>query len=373
MPRPPKSAPNREQGGNPAANPYVGLPADAYWKTGVAELNPLQIHGLWKPKFRVDPTGPIVTAGSCFAQHIGRALSARGYPWFDAEPAPGWLSPEEAREFNYGIFSFRTGNIYTARTLLQWLRLAFGEMAEPEEWWEKDGRIYDPLRPAIEPGGFEDVAEARASRRAVLVSIRRAVEEGRLFVFTLGLTESWYNARTGLEYALCPGTLAGRFDPELHQFRNHRHGDILSDMEAVLALLRARNPALQVLLTVSPVPLTATAGGQHVLSATSYSKSVLRGVAGELAEDHAFVDYFPSYEIITHPVFRGMFYAPNQRQVVPEGVEVVMARFFADQEAAFGPAKLPRPGVDAAARAERAEEAAENVKCEEEMLNAFAR
>ncbi|PJE31659.1 GSCFA family protein [Pseudooceanicola antarcticus] len=351
------------------SHPYQSLPARAYWKTGVAEVNPLQISGLWQPKLKVSPGQPIITAGSCFAQHIGRALAARGFDWFDAEPAPAWLF-DEAETFNYGIFSFRTGNIYTARALLQWLRMAYGEMEPPEEWWHRKGRVYDPLRPAIEPRGFESVEEARASRAATLVAIRRAVETARLFVFTLGLTESWANAETGLEYALCPGTLAGDFDPALHVFRNHRHAAILADMEAVLALLAARNPGLEVLLTVSPVPLTATASGEHVLTATSRSKATLRAVAGELVEDHPQVDYFPSYEIITHPVFRGMFYAPNQRSVVPEGVEVVMRNFFADQEAAFGPPKFPKARKGQGARVRPA---AGDVKCEEEMLNAFAR
>lgn len=363
------------------AHPYENLPATAYWKTGVAEKNPLQLSGLWTPKYQVPMDAPIVTAGSCFAQHIGRALGARGYQWFDAEPAPAWLAPEDAQVYNYGIFSFRTGNIYTARTLLQWLRLAFDEMQDPGEWWHHKGRVYDPLRPAIEPEGFESEAEARASRAATLAAIRRAVERAGIFVFTLGLTESWRNAESGLEYAMCPGTLAGTFDPEAHVFHNHRHSDVLADMETTLALLKVKAPDLKVLLTVSPVPLTATASGDHVLTATSYSKSVLRGVAGELAQVHDHVDYFPSYEIITHPVFRGMFYAPNQRSVVPEGVEVVMSKFFADQEAAFGPAKgRRRKGAKGGGKTARKlrtawKEArgAEDVKCEEEMLNAFAR
>ena len=41
-----------------------------------------------------------------------------------------------------------------------------------------------------------------------------------------------------------------------------------------------RTPKLRILLTVSPVPLTATAGDDHVLLATTYSKSVLRAGRG---------------------------------------------------------------------------------------------
>ena len=41
------------------------------------------------------------------------------------------------------------------------------------------------------------------------------------------------------------------------------------------------NPKARLVLTVSPVPLAATASGSHVLPATIYSKSVLRAAAQE--------------------------------------------------------------------------------------------
>lgn len=352
-------------------HPYSSLPPEAFWRTGVAEKNPLQIRGLWQPKFRILRRHKIVTAGSCFAQHIGRALAKRGYNWFNAEEPPRFLPEEAQREFNYGIFSFRTGNIYTARMLLQWLQLAYGLRDPIDEIWEQGGRYVDPLRPVIEPGGFASRDELLASRETVLAAIRRAVEEANVFVFTMGLTESWQNREAGFEYALCPGTVAGRFDAEKHVFHNHDLGEVLTDMRTVLRLLARQNPRLRVLLTVSPVPLTATASGEHVLNATSYSKSVLRAVAGQLAANQRNVDYFPSYEIVTHPVYRGMFFAPNQRSVVPEGVDIVMQNFFDDQAAAFGMERAAMPDV-APGPDPVSDPLVCGVKCEEEMLGAFA-
>lgn len=113
------------------SHPYSSLPNKAFWRTAVAEKHALHIDELWTPKFSVRPTDRIVTAGSCFAQHIGRALARRGYQWYDAEPAPGILTAPEAKQFNYGVFSFRTGNIYTARMLRQWVEIAFGDRDEP--------------------------------------------------------------------------------------------------------------------------------------------------------------------------------------------------------------------------------------------------
>jgi hypothetical protein len=351
-------------------NPYVGLPERAFWKRAVAAHNPLEISQLWQPKFPIGRRHRVITAGSCFAQHFSRALVARGYRWLDAEPAPKLLSETQARDYNYGIFSCRTGNIYTARMLRQWLSYALEEAPLPVEYWEKAGRFYDPLRPGIEPDGFVDLADLQGARGAVLAALRRAVSQADVFVFTMGLTECWRHRESELEYAMCPGTLAGDFDPDQHEFVNQSFVGIHRDMRAAIKMLRQANPKLKVLLTVSPVPLTATASGQHVLTATSHSKSVLRAVAGELAAELAQVDYFPSYEIITHPAYRGMFYAPNQRSVVPQGVNHVMESFFACQNAAFPwlqrQGKGGRQGQDKGAAP-----SARALQCDEEFLDAF--
>ncbi len=350
-------------------HPYNDLPSSGYWRTGVADVGPHQLSELWTPKFAIRPKDVVVTAGSCFAQHIGKALSDEGYAWTDFEPAPPFLSDQDARDHGYGVFSFRTGNIYTVSMLLQWLRLAFDQMDPPEEVWVKDGRYYDPMRPAIEPNGFADPGELQAARDATCQSLRRAIRNADVFIFTLGLTEHWTNSQSGLEYALCPGTLAGTFDAEQHQFVNANAGTVTRDLTRLIRFLRTENRNLRLLLTVSPVPLTATASGQHVLTATSYSKSVLRAAAGMAAQDFKRVDYFPSYEIITHPIFRGMFYAPNMRSVDPAGVRTVMHHFFSDQHRVFGPVSRPAPR-NAALPSDRK---AADIRCEEVMLDAFAR
>ncbi|WP_299695142.1 GSCFA domain-containing protein [uncultured Tateyamaria sp.] len=351
-------------------HPYEELGPEAFWKTAVAEPGPFGLSGLWSPKFPIRPRQKIVTAGSCFAQHIGRALADRGYGWIDCEPAPPFMQTEHARSHGYGVFSFRTGNIYTPAMLLQWLELAYEQRADSGEIWVKDDRFYDPLRPAIEPGGFETEAELWDARHETYAALRRAVETSDVFVFTLGLTERWRNSKTEVEYALCPGTVAGTFDPAQHVFVNSNTRQTQAALTDVIRLLRAKRPKLRILLTVSPVPLTATASGKHVLTATHYSKSVLRAVAGMTADRYPFVDYFPSYEIITHPVFRGMFFAPNMRSVVPEGVATVMKHFFADQIAAFPDLRELRVIPD---KAQTTPVAEEDLRCEEVLLDAFAR
>ncbi|MGE7991384.1 GSCFA domain-containing protein [Pseudomonas sp. NPDC089554] len=310
-------------------SPYQCLPTHAFWRTAVAERSSETLDGLWAPAFEIDRKDAIVTAGSCFAQHIGRALVARGMNWLDAEPAPAELNDEARKAGQYGVFSFRTGNLYTPAMLLQWLQWALGQCSQSRETWQHDGRFFDPFRPAVDTRGFASEQALFASREQTLAAIRLAVRRAKVLVFTLGLTEAWQHRETGVFYPVCPGTVRGEFDPNLHAFRNLGFNDTCQAMTAAINLMRTLNPGLRVLLTVSPVPLTATATGEHVLSATTYSKSVLRAVAGQLCQDLPEVDYFPSYEIITAPTFAGAFYQPNQREITPEGVAFVMRHFFA--------------------------------------------
>jgi len=348
-------------------NPYQNLPESAFWKSAVAARPPFDIAGLWDPKFRVKRNHKIATAGSCFAQHIGNALQDRGFNWYDAETAPVGLTPDSRAAYNYGIFSFRTGNIYTTTALRQWVEWAFGIKKPPREVWQQDGRFYDPFRPMIEPDGFASVKDVLASRQVTLEAIKRAVQDVDIFVFTMGLTEAWVNRADGHEYAMCPGTVAGEFDAKAHQFVNRDFDRVREDLKKAISIMRGQNPKLRVLLTVSPVPLTASASGQHVLTATTQSKAVLRAVAADCVAKSKFVDYFPSYEIITGAPFRSMFYAPNLRQVQPQGVSMVMDSFFADQTAKFGPLKSM-----GAPRTATPKNPGHDVRCEEEMLNAFA-
>lgn len=138
----------------------------------------------------------------------------------DAEPAPKDLSAENAKLHKYGVFSARTANIYTTSLLRRWTEWSLGHSDAPQKFWELDGRIIDPFRPTIEPNGFESVKEMYASRNSCIEAFRKSIMTSDIFVFTLGLTESWWDAEGGFEYPMCPGTVAGSFDPKAHVFKN---------------------------------------------------------------------------------------------------------------------------------------------------------
>lgn len=360
-------------------NPYQSLEERAFWAPAVGRRNMFDISDLWYPKFKIGRKAETVTFGSCFAQHFAKALVARGFSWTNKEIAPEGLTQQDARDFNYGIFSARTGNIYTTTLLLQWTRWALGEASPPEEVWEKDSRFYDPFRPNIEPNGFASADEVIRSREACIEAFRRCILEPKMFVFTMGLTESWWHgADHAYEYPMCPGTVAGEFAPETHVFENQSYPFVLKNLTEAIKLMREHNKGLKFLLTVSPVPLTATNSGNHVLVATMESKSILRAAAATMAKRYAFVDYFPSFEIINSAPYRGTFFEPNMRSVNPAGVNVVMNTFFTglQGEASETEAEAPAPRGSAPGPAKRKKKAsksnAEDLVCEEELLAAMA-
>ncbi|MGQ0611960.1 MAG: GSCFA domain-containing protein [Paracoccaceae bacterium] len=350
----------------PAASPYTGLTERAFWRSAVAARAPLDPGDLYVPRFTISRQNKIATAGSCFAQHIGRALRGAAFNVLDCEPAPTELDTDEADARGYGLFSARYGNIYTARQLLQVLREAEGQARPAAAVWERNGRFYDAQRPGILPGGLPSEAAVLADRASHLAALRGLFRDLDVFVFTFGLTEAWVHQATGTVYPTAPGTIAGQHDPSVFAFRNFDATEVLADFEAFRAALLQINPGVRFLVTVSPVPLTATATDMHVEVATAYSKATLRAVCGMLVARHPDIDYFPSYELITSQNARGVYFDANMRNVSNQGVAAAMKLFMTAQGIGAAPQRTgPVPGD--AAGADQA-----TTQCEDALLEAFA-
>ncbi|MGR3320365.1 MAG: GSCFA domain-containing protein [Pseudooceanicola sp.] len=348
--------------------PYADLPPRAFWKLCRSDPDFL-LSDIYRPRTPLEPGQKIATAGSCFAQNIGRYVRASELRLVDTEPAPAPMPEEVARDFGYGLFSARYGNVYTARQLRQLLEDACSGHLRPEAVWSGKSSYYDALRPNVEPHGLGSADEVRAHRREHLKRVRQIFDRADVFVFTLGLTEAWADRETGTIFPTAPGVIAGEFDETRHGFVNLGFADTLEDMRQALAIMHDLAPRMRVILTVSPVPLTATASGEHVLRATTYSKSVLRAVAEEIVQADPLTDYFPSYEIITGLPFGARMYESNLRNVHAEAVETVMSVFFGAHAGLTAPSR-PGKAQDNATPAGDGE--ADDVICEEAMLEAFA-
>lgn len=344
-------------------NPYGALDMSKFWKKAVVETyraqGPGGVHPRAGKRLILTEQSRIATAGSCFAQNVAKHLRAQQrVQVIEAEP----LRAEDP------VFSGRYGNIYTARQLRQLIEEVDDGRPDPDcaVRRREDGRWVDLLRPYMEPEGFDDPAAVIAARADHLAAIAAVFTEPDVFVFTLGLTEGWEDPETGRVYPICPGVYSDEAPDSV--FHNFTYEEVMADMQAVLAALRARNPGVRLLLTVSPVPLTATYGRDDVMTATMLSKSVLRAVCGALEAREPDVFYFPSYEMIANPFTPGTAYADNLRTVEPEAIAGVMKRFEADycgQAARETPAQATAGTGEAGLRVRAAVPPADDVICDD--------
>jgi hypothetical protein len=323
------------------SNPYSTKPDYAFWSRAVTSAGP----GMLDPmvgNFPITPDKKIATMGSCFAQHLARHISRIGLNYYVEETPPEGMNEQEARAKNYGVFSGRYGNIYTARQALQLLRRSLGSFVPGEFAWPyKDGYV-DAFRPQIQPEPLPSVEVVKAEADEHLRRVRTMFESTDWLVFTLGLTEAWRSKLDGAVYPSAPGVHGGTFDPERHEFINFSVQEVMDDLRCFINELRAVNPRVKIIFTVSPVPLIATYEDRHVLVSTVCSKAILRCSADAMEREFEDVHYFPAYEIITTPV-TGSYYLDDLREVSPLGVKHVMRVFSRHFVAAnFGDAAAKR-------------------------------
>jgi hypothetical protein len=311
----------------PGGNPYSDLPDHHFWRRMMEQTPPSKVDPVGAAAWRISTTDKVATAGSCFAQHISRTLRRQGFSYFMTETGKG-LSVKERNERQFGVYSARYGNLYTARQLIQLFDRAYGHFSPLDTAWQRpDGRFVDPFRPQVEPAGFATETEVSEAATKHLAAVRELFEQMDVFVFTLGLTEAWQRREDGAVFPLAPGVVAGDFDAGRYQFLNFGVAEVLQDIRGALRRLRSVNPRVRFIFTVSPVPLIATYEDRHVLVSTTESKAILRAAIGEAAASDAGITYFPSYEIVTGAHSRGKYFAADLRTVTDRGIGHVMHLF----------------------------------------------
>jgi hypothetical protein len=347
-------------------NPYADLPDHQFWRRSISNVEAHLIDPVVAPRFRIGVTDRVATAGSCFAQNIARRLRESGYNYFVTEPGRT-LEEAARRRRQFGVFSARYGNIYTTAQLNQLLAEALGEREPGDSAWQRpDGRWIDPYRQQVEPGGFASPEDVGRDRAHHLDRVRQMATECDLFVFTLGLTEAWRSRADGQVYPLAPGVVASAFDPERHEYVNFGVDEVAGDLAAALRRMKRVNPAMKALLTVSPVPLIATFENRSVLTSTIYSKSVLRVAADLVIRELDWVDYFPSYEIITGSQAERRYFEDDARDVSAIGVAHAMRSFFANYTEGGAARAAPRDASGIGMAVSRNRE----VICDEETIDA---
>lgn len=345
-----------------SAHPYAGLPDHRFWRRSVPDVVPFKLDPVVATRFSISSSDAVATAGSCFAQHISARLTSLGFNYLVTEDGANRSSSVRASN-HYGVFSARYGNLYTTRQLLQLFQEAYGLRNPIDSVWRRaDGRFVDALRPQVESAGYHSAEAVLADRAAHLAAVRRTFEECAVFVFTLGLTEGWRSTADGTVFPLAPGVSGGNYDTTRHEFINFDTDAVSRDLQKFLEQLKSVNPQVKVLLTVSPVPLIATFEPRHVLVSNTYSKAVLRVAAESALRTFDWVDYFPSFEIITGNFNDSTYYESDYRSINALGVDHAM-RCFTRHYAKGLASNVPHPSIHLP------ESSDSGVICDEEALD----
>ncbi|WP_157982278.1 GSCFA domain-containing protein [Oceanicella sp. SM1341] len=242
------------------------------------------------PGFTFGRQDGVFVIGSCFATNIENYLDARGYDMLSRKLLRGTgVTPGHM-------------NKYTPASILQEVAWAREILERDDEMSEadarrlfftcEDGRVIDTQLHPFEPRPLEEALE----RRRAVYRTWRALFSADVVVITLGLTEAWWDAELQLYITETPTRPMQRAG-ERFFFQRLGFARCMEMMRSAVALIRGeRDP--RILITTSPVVLARTYTPEDVLVANSHSKSVLRAVAGELAQDTPGVEYFPSYESV---------------------------------------------------------------------------
>lgn len=340
--------------------PYNGLPERAFFRNDTLRRGDLAFDQ--DPGLSLTPSTRVMSAGSCFAARIADFIRSSGINYLSADDR---IAVDDAvREETPNVFSLRYGNIYTTRHLMQLLQRATGELSTvPPVARDGEGRYRNLLRPSVL--SYASPTMLLADDAAHLRNVATMIGQADVFIFTLGLTEYWMDLQSGLALPATPGCGHGAFDAARHTFHNATLGEVVDELQQGIDCLRRLNPALQVLLTLSPVPLVATYTPVSAVEATFYSKSLLRQAIATACASRSGVSYFPSYEIITNPHVIAQNFAADMRSISDTGVARVMAHFRARYLAADDSQEIIAiPSLSASVRSA----GAVNPVCDEENI-----
>jgi len=268
----------------------------------------------------IDRSTPVVSAGSCFASEIALALQREGLNYVITEHNSNGRVSVQPSDDSPSDSSAAWGDIFNTPSFRQLVESAFGLRKLPRILWQLGDYFLDPFREDIK---FASVAEYEANHDKHIAAAREALEKAEVFIITLGLNEVWYFKMDQSVFSRSPWRIA----PSFVEHRTLSIAENVAELQLMLDILRANNPRVKVIVTVSPVPLHATFLHEtyHVIEANMHSKAVLRVAAQEFVERNSETYYFPSFELVTYGFENP--WADDHRHVAPEAVSRIMEMF----------------------------------------------
>ncbi|ESQ76406.1 hypothetical protein ABAC402_04715 [Asticcacaulis sp. AC402] len=246
-----------------------------------------------KPKFKLLKSDRVFTIGSCFARNIEIYLAKAGMDCISLRHTfPGPYYDLGGQDRNGAL------NAFTPNSMLDVIRLGDRDDRETAGVVQVGDDDYVDMM----LWGLRSLNGAElASARATLLRAYGEASQADVHVITLGLTESWFDTKDSIYVNRSPGSsIKTARRGERFEFHNLTPQQTFAKVDEVIQALRGLGKKQsRIIVTVSPVPLASTFTDRDVVSANAYSKSTLLGAAVAVADNYDFVDYMPSYELVT--------------------------------------------------------------------------
>ncbi len=235
---------------------------------------------------------PIGSAGSYFAVEIAEVLQEQGYNYVISELGdnPG----TEAIIDGYNVNSANFWTLFNTPSLKQLAEKAFGIRKFQKLLVNHSPTIYmDPYRHQV---FFNSTQSYLTDYPKHINAIKQVLLESKVFIFTVGLNECW---ELPDKTVISRNPISG-----LHHLIKHKVLTVEENVKNIIEffdIVKTRNPDFKLILTLSPVPLLATArsNSHHIIEANTHSKSVLRVAIDQVVNEFEDIYYLPSYELIT--------------------------------------------------------------------------
>ena len=266
----------------------------------ISELNSVDkyiMEGLTPSKPFIKKSDNIITIGSCFTGNISTFLRHNGFN-----------VPILNDEYNGNVptasFSDEVFNTFILRQLFTLL-------------FDNDNEKNDE---------YEFVNQHNQKMSLSIERTRQAFKKSNVFIITLGISEVWYNKKTGEVYKTAQSV--GDYDPNIHDFRVTTVKENFDNLLYVIQLIRKYVKESSIIFTLSPVPLKATFRDVSCNVANTVSKSILRVALEDVLSkfsNEENVYYFPAYELITD--FLPKPFETDRRYIGGDTVNFVMTLF----------------------------------------------
>lgn len=295
-----------------------------YWPTGVREgmerenLYTMNLCPRRHPF--INRQTRIAAAGNCFAMNMGRCLKNWGYDYFIKQPGPTGMSEEELWRRKYGHYSARQGILFNVPSLRQWVERGLGLVELKPYLYFQDGNWHDPYRESVP---FDSPEEYATELPEFLSALRETLLETEVLMLAPSCCEVWRFKHDGTYLSRVPW----RMSPALLDRQVLSVEDNLNELQRLRDVLTEHNPGIQIIMTVSPVPLLATFRSEdvNVVVSDCLAKATLRVAAEEFAKRNDNVTYFPAYEAVM--IGSKVPFAEDGRHVHPDAIDRTMTVF----------------------------------------------